>query len=75
MSAILPKISYPIPSDEQGQAFADTDALLAVLAGESSGQYLVGSQGMWHGGIHITDAKAPLVCTEWQHSGGTAVPQ
>lgn len=59
MPAIIPKISYPIPSNEQGQAFADTDALLAVLTGESSGQYLVGSQGMWHGGIHITDAKAP----------------
>ncbi|MFZ1875127.1 MAG: hypothetical protein WAU54_20465 [Chania sp.] len=59
MPAVIPKISFPIPSNEQGQAFADSDALLNALVKESSGQYLVGSQGMWHGGIHITDATAP----------------
>jgi predicted chitinase len=59
MPAVIPKISYPIPSNEQGQAFSNSDELLDVLAKESSGQYLVGSQGMWHGGIHITDATAP----------------
>ncbi|ENE19874.1 glycosyl hydrolase 108 family protein [Escherichia coli P0304799.3] len=35
------------------------EALLSMLGGESSGLYLVGSQGMWHGGIHITDATIP----------------
>ncbi|MCY1701002.1 hypothetical protein OVA10_23665 [Lelliottia sp. SL45] len=59
MSAILPKISYPVPSDRNGTAFSSVEDLLAVLGRESSGQYLVGSQGMWHGGIHITDATVP----------------
>lgn len=59
MAAILPKISYPVPSNRNGIAFSSAEALLSVLGGESSGQYLVGSQGMWHGGIHITDATVP----------------
>ncbi|TNV23012.1 hypothetical protein FH968_02930 [Buttiauxella sp. B2] len=56
MSAIIPKFSYPVPSNRNGHAFSSAEDLLSVLGGESSGQYLVGSQGMWHGGIHITDA-------------------
>ncbi len=59
MSAILPKISYPVPSNRNGTEFSSAEDLLAVLGGESSGHYLVGSQGMWHGGIHITDATVP----------------
>lgn len=59
MPAKLLKISYPVPSNKNGQAFADTEALFTVLNGESSGLYLVGSQGMWHGGIHITDTTVP----------------
>jgi len=59
MSAIRPKISYPVPSNRNGTAFSSVEDLLAVLGRESSGQYLVGSQGMWHGGIHITDATVP----------------
>ncbi|WP_314138399.1 hypothetical protein [Buttiauxella noackiae] len=59
MPAKLIKISHPVPADNKGQAFADTDALLAAIVEEVSGQYLVGSQGMWHGGIHITDATIP----------------
>lgn len=48
-----------MPSDKNGSAFASVEALLDALCNESSGHYLVGSQGMWHGGIHITDATAP----------------
>ncbi|WP_314138395.1 hypothetical protein [Buttiauxella noackiae] len=59
MAARLIKISHPVPANKNGQAFTDTEALLAVLNGESSGQYLVGRQGMWHGGIHITDTTIP----------------
>lgn len=59
MPAKLPKFSYPVPSNKNGQVFSTAEELLSKLDGESSGQYLVGSQGMWHGGIHITDATIP----------------
>ncbi|HCF8133513.1 MAG: glycosyl hydrolase 108 family protein [Klebsiella pneumoniae] len=59
MTAKLPKISYPVPSNKNGHAFSSVEELLSTLGGESSGLYLVGSQGMWHGGIHITDATIP----------------
>ncbi|HHQ5685659.1 glycoside hydrolase family 108 protein [Klebsiella quasipneumoniae] len=59
MAAKLPKISYPVPSNKNGHAFSSVEELLSTIGGESSGLYLVGSQGMWHGGIHITDATIP----------------
>ncbi|EJH9392218.1 hypothetical protein NF820_004424 [Escherichia coli] len=59
MTAKLPEISYPVPSNKNGHAFSSVEALLSMLGGENSGLYLVGSQGMWHGGIHITDATIP----------------
>ncbi|WP_373963161.1 glycoside hydrolase family protein [Kosakonia sacchari] len=57
--ALIPKITFPIPANGKGKAFGDAEELLSLLGSESSGLYLVGSQGMWHGGIHITDASAP----------------
>ncbi|WP_228303768.1 hypothetical protein [Klebsiella aerogenes] len=59
MTAKMPKISYPVPSNKNGHPFSSVEELLSVLGGEGSGLYLVGSQGMWHGGIHITDATIP----------------
>jgi hypothetical protein len=59
MPAKLLKISYPVPSDKNGHEFSSAEELLSLLGSENSGQYLVGSQGMWHGGIHITDATVP----------------
>lgn len=32
---------------------------MAHLEGEATGMYLLGRNGMWHGGIHITDATTP----------------
>ncbi|HDT2077480.1 MULTISPECIES: glycoside hydrolase family protein [Enterobacter] len=57
--ASIPKISFPIPSNGQGKVFGNSEELLSLLDRESTGLYLIGSQGMWHGGIHITDATAP----------------
>lgn len=57
--ATVPKISFPVPANAAGKEFGSSDALLDVLNGESSGLYLVGSQGMWHGGVHITNATVP----------------
>lgn len=59
MTAKMPKISFPVPSNKNGHPFSSAEELLSALGGESSGLYLVGSQGMWHGGIHITDATMP----------------
>lgn len=59
MTVKIPKISYPVPSNKNGHAFPSTEELLSKLGSESSGLYLIGSQGMWHGGIHITDATIP----------------
>lgn len=61
MAAVIPKQSFPVPSDAKGQPFTSAEELLSKLERESSGLYLVGSQGMWHGGIHITDATIPGV--------------
>ena len=59
MAAVIPKQSFPVPSDAKGQEFTSAEELLLKLERERSGLYLVGSQGMWHGGIHITDATIP----------------
>ncbi|WP_250898730.1 glycoside hydrolase family 19 protein [Enterobacter ludwigii] len=59
MTAKMPKISFPVPSNKNGHPFSSVEELLSMIGGESSGLYLVGSQGMWHGGIHITDAIIP----------------
>lgn len=59
MTAKIPKISYPVPSDKNGHVFSSAKEMLSMLGKESSGLYLVGSQGVWHGGIHITDATIP----------------
>lgn len=59
MAAKMPKISFPVPSNKKGHPFSSVEELLSMIGGESSGLYLVGSQGMWHGGIHITDATIP----------------
>lgn len=31
----------------------------SLMSGESTGQYMIGRSGMWHGGIHITEATTP----------------
>lgn len=57
--SVLPKIVWPIPSNNQGSEFGSLDDIVSHLGGESTGQYMIGRSGMWHGGIHITDATTP----------------
>ncbi|CBA30492.1 hypothetical protein CTU_19430 [Cronobacter turicensis z3032] len=52
-------MTFPVPSDGQGKAFNSQEEILTHLDGENSGPYLVGTQGMWHGGIHITNLTTP----------------
>ncbi|MGF6813429.1 hypothetical protein OKW33_000235 [Paraburkholderia atlantica] len=56
--------AFPFLRKAQGNAsastrFTDEHDIYRLLAGnESSGAYLVSRKGMWHGGIHITEAGA-----------------
>ena len=59
MAVQIPKFSFPVPAGKNGKKFSSAKKLLEKLAVEDSGLYLVGRQGMWHGGIHITDTTAP----------------
>ncbi|WP_200874179.1 N-acetylglucosaminidase [Serratia sp. DD3] len=52
------KICYPIPK-QSGQEFNQLEEILSHLEGESTGLYMIGRNGMWHGGIHITNATTP----------------
>lgn len=53
------KIVWPIPSNNRGSEFNNQEEILSHVGGESTGQYMIGRSGMWHGGIHITDATTP----------------
>ncbi|EOI5720488.1 glycoside hydrolase family 104 protein [Cronobacter dublinensis] len=63
-------ICYPIRR-ESGQEFNHTDEILAHLEGESTGLYMIGRNGMWHGGIHITDATTPWCALSGKGAGET----
>ncbi|MCH9423787.1 hypothetical protein [Klebsiella quasipneumoniae] len=53
------KIVWPIPSNNRGCEFNNQEEILSHVGGESTGQYMIGRSGMWHGGIHITAATTP----------------
>ena len=53
------KIVWPIPSNNRGSEFDNQEEILSHVGGESTGQYMIGRSGMWHGGIHITEATTP----------------
>lgn len=50
---------FPVPKNKQGQPFAKLDEILGHLTGEATGSYLLGRNGMWHSGIHITNITTP----------------
>ncbi|HIF4904919.1 TPA: hypothetical protein ACX14L_001666 [Klebsiella pneumoniae] len=53
------KIVWPIPSNNRGSEFNNQEEILSHVRGKSTGQYMIGRSGMWHGGIHITEATTP----------------
>lgn len=57
--SVLPKIVWPIPSNNWGKEFINRGRYSFPFSGESTGQYAIGRSGMWHGGIHITEATTP----------------
>ncbi|WHZ42578.1 hypothetical protein QNM34_10065 [Rahnella bonaserana] len=52
-------ICYPITKNPKGNEFGNSEEILAHLSGEPAGFYLVGRNGMWHGGIHISSVTTP----------------
>ncbi|WP_227635479.1 hypothetical protein [Klebsiella michiganensis] len=53
------KIVWPIPSNSRGSEFHNQEDILSHIGGESTGQYMIGRSGMWHGGVHITESTTP----------------
>ena len=53
------KISYPL-RDTSGKEFHSLDDVMRLIDGEAHGTWLLGANGLWHGGIHISDISNPF---------------
>lgn len=53
------KISYPL-RDTNGKEFRSLDEIMQLINGEAHGNWLLGANGLWHGGIHISDISNPF---------------
>jgi len=53
------KICYPI-RNINGQEFRSLDEVMRLIDGEAHGTWLLGTNGLWHGGIHISDFSNPF---------------
>ncbi|WP_151995160.1 hypothetical protein [Buttiauxella massiliensis] len=53
------KICYPF-RDTTGQDFRSQDEVMRLIDGEAHGSWLLGANGLWHGGIHISDISNPF---------------
>lgn len=54
----IPAIRWPVPNNRGGE-FSNLEEMLAHLEGEAAGHWFIGRNGMWHGGIHISDTTTP----------------
>ncbi|WP_201023816.1 glycoside hydrolase family 24 protein [Type-D symbiont of Plautia stali] len=52
------KICFPI-RDLDGKEFTSVDEVMSLINSEPHGGWLLGANGMWHGGIHISDVTQP----------------
>ena len=57
-STPLMNFQYPFRKAD-GSQFKDAEEIFKALESESSGNFLLGNHGFWHGGIHITHKTAP----------------
>ncbi|MCV2221328.1 glycoside hydrolase family 19 protein [Pseudomonas mercuritolerans] len=57
-STPLMNFQYPFRKAD-GSQFKDAEEIFKALESESAGNFLLGSHGFWHGGIHITHKTAP----------------
>ncbi|POA49668.1 hypothetical protein C1893_04120 [Pseudomonas sp. MPR-ANC1] len=56
--APLMNFQYPFRKSD-GKQFTDSEEIYKLLENETSGNFLLGSHGFWHGGIHISNNVAP----------------
>jgi hypothetical protein len=55
-----PQINFQYPFRKaDGKQFSNAEELYKALEQETSGHYLLGNHGFWHGGIHISEKSAP----------------
>ncbi|WP_243428349.1 EF-hand domain-containing protein [Leclercia adecarboxylata] len=52
-------IFYPIRNND-GKQFSSLDEVMRLVDGEAHGTWLLGTNGLWHGGIHISDVSNPF---------------
>jgi hypothetical protein len=57
-SASTINFQYPIRKAD-GSQFENAEELFKLLEAETSGHFLLGNHGFWHGGIHISEKSAP----------------
>jgi len=53
------KICYPIRNTD-GQEFRSPEEVMQLINGEDHGTWLLGTNQLWHGGIHISDVSNPF---------------
>ena len=53
------KISYPLRKND-GKEFSSLDEIMRLIDAEAHGTWLLGANGLWHGGIHISDISNPF---------------
>ncbi|HDT5145229.1 TPA: hypothetical protein QHS21_001260 [Klebsiella michiganensis] len=53
------KISYPL-RDTSDKEFRSLEDVMRLIDGEAHGTWLLGANGLWHGGIHISDISNPF---------------
>ncbi|MCT9846358.1 hypothetical protein N7563_20050 [Leclercia adecarboxylata ATCC 23216 = NBRC 102595] len=53
------KISYPL-RDTNGKEFRSLDEIMRLIDGEAHGTWLLGTNRLWHGGIHVSDFSNPF---------------
>ena len=61
------KICYPI-RNTSGQEFRSPDEVMRLVDGEAHGTWLLGTNGLWHGGIR--EAVEAICCGYVVHAGG-----
>ncbi|AMQ83075.1 MULTISPECIES: glycoside hydrolase family 19 protein [Pseudomonas] len=58
--AAAPIMNFQFPFRKaDGTQFKDSEEVFKALEGETSGNFLLGNHGFWHGGIHISHRIAP----------------
>ncbi len=68
------KISYPV-RDADGSEFRAVDEIMRLINAEAHGTWLLGANGLWHGGVHISDVSAPFSALRADvHNAGDPVP-